>query len=204
MPKVTPVAKRTHPVWLLIAGPSGVGKTTLVEGLQRAHPDEVVGVVTATTRARRPEETEGVQYFFLSTEEFAKREKAGEFLETIERNQVRYGTLKSEILKKLGAGKNLVMHIDWRGSRKIREFVAAEKNFEGAVVGVFVRPPSLEALRERLVRRARNTPAEIEARLKAAREDLEHAGEFDFSFQSGTPAEDAACAEKIYRKMTGR
>jgi guanylate kinase len=196
---------RNRDLWLLVSGPSGVGKSTLIEQMLGVYFPKMQGavvcldgVVTATTRPMRAGEREGRPYYFLSEEEFKRKETAGEFVETIERHGAFYGTLKSEVKKRLEARHDLIMHIDWRGKQKLEEAAKREAWMKNALVSVFVMPESLEALRTRLERRGRNTFDEIQQRLKTATEDLSHAGEYDYVFTSGSYEEDLYRMKAIY------
>lgn len=187
-----------RPLWLLIAGPSGVGKTTLIEQMVASYKPKVQMVITATTRSMRVGEKEGAPYYFMSDEVFDKRQAEGDFIETIQRHNFRYGSLRSEIKNKLAAKTDLVMHVDWQGRQKIIESVADSVLMKKSVVSVFLQPESIDALRLRLQKRGRNTPEEIEARLATAAEELTHAGEFDYSFVSTTYEQDFNQLKAIY------
>ncbi len=159
---------------LVITGPSGVGKGTLIRSLLSRLPELRLSV-SATTRAPRPGEQDGREYHFLSDEEFDRRLAAGEFLEHATYAGNRYGTLRSE----LGRGPSgeggelgpLVLEIELEGARQVREALPEATQ-------VFIRPPSLEELRERLVGRGADAPDVIEARLAEAERELAAEGEF--------------------------
>jgi guanylate kinase len=153
---------------LVITGPSGVGKGTLIRLLLDRFPGMALSV-SATTRAPRPGEEDGVDYRFLSPEEFQRRIDAGEFLEWAEYAGHRYGTLKSELERDADP---LVLEIEVQGARKVRERVPE-------ATSVFIAPPSDEALRTRLVGRGSDDPEQIERRLAVAREELAARDEFD-------------------------
>ncbi|PIE23701.1 MAG: guanylate kinase [Planctomycetota bacterium] len=154
----------------VISGPSGSGKTTICRAL--LEDERVVLSVSATTRKKRPMETEGVDYFFLSPEDFAQRVERGEFLEWAEYNGNRYGTLRSEVGRKLGQGKTVILEIEVQGTRKLRD-AGIEASF------VFIMPPGLEELERRL--RARKTEDEetIQRRLAIASEEMNMAHLYD-------------------------
>jgi guanylate kinase len=145
-----------------------VGKGTLIKGLLERAPGLQLAV-SATTREPREGEVNGVDYHFLSAEDFDRRARRGEFVEHAEYAGNRYGTLKSE-LERPAAG--IVLEIDVQGARQVREHLPE-------AVLIFIEPPSFEDLKRRLAARASDSPDVIERRLAAAREELEAAGEFD-------------------------
>jgi guanylate kinase len=145
-----------------------VGKGTLIKGLLERAPGLQLAV-SATTREPREAEVNGVDYHFLSEEDFDRRVRGGEFVEHAEYAGNRYGTLKSE-LERPAAG--IVLEIDVQGARQVRERLPE-------AVLIFIEPPSFEDLKRRLSARASDRPDVIERRLAAAREELEAAGEFD-------------------------
>jgi guanylate kinase len=127
--------------------------------------------VSATTRRPRPGETEGVAYHFLTNEEFERRVAAGDFVEWAEYSGRRYGTLRSELDRRLAAGIPVVLEIEVQGARQVRETVPE-------AIQVFVRPPSLEALRNRLVGRGTDDSDEVDRRLRVAEQELAAQDEF--------------------------
>ena len=153
---------------LVITGPSGVGKGTLIRLLLDRFPRMALSV-SATTRPPRPGEVDGVDYHFLSPEEFQHRIDAGEFLEWAEYAGNRYGTLRSELDRD---AHPLVLEIELQGARQVRERVPD-------AVSVFIAPPSEEALRTRLVGRGSDAPEQIDRRLEVARDELAAEDEFD-------------------------
>jgi len=153
----------------VITGPSGVGKGTLIRALLERFPGFKLSV-SATTRRPRPGERDGVDYHFLSQEEFQRRLDAGEFLEHAEYAGNRYGTLRSEIERADGA---LVLEIEVQGARQVREALPEAKQ-------VFIAPPNEEALRLRLATRGTDTPEQVDRRLDTARRELEARSEFQY------------------------
>ena len=153
---------------LVITGPSGVGKGTLIRLLLDRFPEMKLSV-SATTRGPRPGEHDGVEYHFLSPEQFQERIDADEFLEWAEYAGNRYGTLRSELERD---AHPLVLEIEVQGARQVRERVPE-------AVSVFIAPPSDEALRTRLVGRGSDDPDQIERRLAVARAELAAREEFD-------------------------
>jgi guanylate kinase len=154
----------------VITGPSGVGKGTLIRGLMEQLPDLQLSV-SATTRAPRPGEREGVDYHFLSREEFERKVSAGEFVEHAGYAGRSYGTLRSELEERVRAGAPVVLEIEVQGARQVRASVPD-------AVQVFIAPPSLEVLRTRLIGRGTDDPEEVERRLRVAAEELTAQPEF--------------------------
>ncbi|HEX4838049.1 MAG TPA: guanylate kinase [Solirubrobacteraceae bacterium] len=155
---------------LVITGPSGVGKGTLIRGLMERLPQLELSV-SATTRAPRPGEEDGVDYHFLPSEEFERRVRAGEFVEHADYAGRRYGTLRSELAKRMLHGAAVVLEIEVQGARQVRETVPS-------AVQIFIAPPSLEALRTRLIGRGTDDAQEVERRLGVAEKELAAQSEF--------------------------
>lgn len=154
----------------VITGPSGVGKGTLIRTLRERHPELGLSV-SATTRDPRPGEEDGVDYHFLTDAEFAARIAAGDFVEHAGYSGRRYGTLRSELERRLAAGEPVVLEIELQGARQVRESMPE-------ALQVFIAPPSPEALRSRLVGRGTDSPEAIERRLEVAEEELAAQHEF--------------------------
>jgi guanylate kinase len=155
---------------IVITGPSGVGKGTLIRSLLDRIP-ELELAVSATTRRPRPGETHGSDYWFLSEEEFDRRVREGAFVEHAEYSGRRYGTLRSELETRGSAGRPVLLEIEVQGARQIREAMPE-------TVQVFIAPPSKEALRARLIGRGTDDPEQVEARLRTAEQELAAQGEF--------------------------
>jgi len=154
----------------VITGPSGVGKGTLIRALLERVPELELSV-SATTRRPRPGETQGVDYWFLSDVEFEERVAAGDFVEWAEYSGRRYGTLRSQLEDRVRAGVPVVLEIEVQGARQVRETVPD-------AVQVFIAPPSLDALKVRLVGRGTDDPEEVERRLQVATDELAAQHEF--------------------------
>ena len=154
----------------VITGPSGVGKGTLIRML-RDRVDELALSTSATTRAPRAGEEDGLDYHFLSREEFARRADANEFLEHAAYSGNRYGTLRSEVERRLAAGESVVLEIEVQGARQVRAAMPE-------AVLVFIAPPDPTALRERLERRGTDRPEAIDERLRTAEIELDAQQEF--------------------------
>jgi guanylate kinase len=154
----------------VITGPSGVGKGTLIARLRERVPELELSV-SATTRAPRPGEREGVDYHFLGPERFQSHVDAGDFLEHATYSGNRYGTLRSEVDGRLGDGRPVVLEIELQGARQVRDAMPE-------AVAVFIAPPSREALRERLEARGTDTAEQVEQRLRTAEQELDAQSEF--------------------------
>jgi guanylate kinase len=157
---------------IVIAAPSGAGKTSLVNALLASDPGLRLSV-SHTTRKRRPTEQEGREYHFVSVPEFERLRDAGEFLEHARVFDNLYGTSRAFVEQQLTAGHDVVLEIDWQGARQVRRAMPQ-------CVSVFILPPSRAALAERLARRATDTPEVIERRLADAAGDMSHYREFDY------------------------
>lgn len=158
---------------IVISGPSGAGKSSFVHELLRLHTDLVYSV-SATSRARREHEVEGTDYFFLEREDFRARIERGEFAEWAEVHGELYGTLRSQIDAALAAGRNVLLDIDVQGGRAVRRIYA-----DG--VFLFILPPSLARLEERLRGRGTDSEERIRLRLENARREIALAHEYDYA-----------------------
>src|SRR5205807_6411226 len=154
----------------VITGPSGAGKGTLIRGLLERVPELELSV-SATTRNPRPGEVDGEDYHFLTAAEFARRVAAGEFVEHATYSGNRYGTLRSELERRLRAGAGVVLEIEVQGARQVRAAMPE-------AVAVFIAPPSRGALRARLVGRGTDSSEQVDARLRTAERELEAQPEF--------------------------
>ena len=160
---------------IIFSAPSGSGKSTLVNYLMEQHPElQLAFSISCTSRAPRGKEKNGVEYFFLSPEEFKKKIANDEFLEYEEVYEDRfYGTLKSQVEVQSLAGQNVVFDVDVKGGVNIK------KHYGSRALSVFIQPPSVEELRNRLVGRATDAPEVIEQRLNKAEYELSFADKFD-------------------------
>jgi guanylate kinase len=156
----------------VITGPSGVGKGTLIRLLRERVPELALSV-SATTREPRAGEQDGVDYHFLTDEQFARGIEEGAFVEWAEYSGRRYGTLRSELRRHLDAGRPVVLEIEVQGARQVR--VAMPE-----AVQIFIEPPDGEALKDRLVGRGTDDPDAIARRLAVAEDELAAAGEFQY------------------------
>jgi len=154
----------------VITGPSGVGKGTLIRALLDRVPALELSV-SATTRPPRPGEEDGVHYHFLTPEDFAARVQAGGFVEHAVYSGNHYGTLRSELDRRLAEGRPVVLEIEVQGARQVRAALPD-------AVAVFIAPPSREALRTRLIGRGTDTAEQVQERLRTADRELEAQSEF--------------------------
>jgi guanylate kinase len=154
----------------VITGPSGVGKGTLIRGLLEQVPGLELSV-SATTREPRPGERNAIDYHFLTPEQFADHVAAGDFVEHATYSGNMYGTLRSELERRVGAGVPVVLEIEVQGARQVRQAIPE-------AVAVFIAPPSLEGLRTRLVGRGTDSPEQVDERLRTAEAELEARSEF--------------------------
>lgn len=176
-------------VLLLLAGPSGVGKSTLCDRLVAEVPG-FERVITATTRQPRPNEVNGRDYHFLSQEEFDRRQAAGDFLEWAwVHKDDRYGTLKSAVVDRL-PHTNLVANLDVQGVQSVRVAAQDLPLLRNRLVTVFVAPDSLAVLRERLQGRGPVSAAELDRRLQSAKVELHERDSYDYVIHSGTKEQD--------------
>ena len=155
----------------IVAAPSGAGKTTLVKLLLAEDPVRLS--ISHTTRMPRAGEENGVAYHFVSVADFKAMVAAGDFLEWAEVHGNFYGTSKSWIANELAAGRDVLLEIDWQGAQQVRKIFAQ-------AVGVFILPPSMEELTQRLTGRGTDSAEVIERRLVAAQDEMRHVGEFDY------------------------
>lgn len=158
---------------IIFSAPSGAGKSTIIRYLLQ-QPLNLSFSVSATSRPPRGTERDGVEYFFLTPEEFRRRIAAGDFLEYEEvYRDCFYGTLKSQVEKQLQAGQNVVLDVDVAGGCNIK------KLYGGRALSVFIQPPSVEELRRRLAARGTDSPQAVESRLAKAAYELGFATRFD-------------------------
>jgi guanylate kinase len=154
----------------VITGPSGVGKGTLIRRLREALPELALST-SATTREPREGEEDGVDYHFLTSEDFARRAERNEFLEHAAYSGNRYGTLRSEVERRLAEGESVVLEIEVQGARQVRAAMPE-------AVLVFIAPPTPETLRERLEDRGTDSAEAVAERLRTAEIELDAQEEF--------------------------
>ncbi len=179
----------TSPLLVIISAPSGGGKTTLCQQLLAARPG-MTRAVTCTTRPPREGEKDGIDYYFLTADSFLKRVQAGNFLEHATVYGHSYGTLKAEVLGKLRQGKDVLLNVDVQGAATIRDRAQDDLELRRALVTVFLTPPSIGILENRLRKRGTDSPAVIQKRLGVARQEIAQWKNFDYLLVSDTIQED--------------
>jgi guanylate kinase len=157
----------------VITAPSGAGKTSLIDAVMREDPTLKISV-SFTTRPPRRGEKNGVDYHFVDERTFLAMRERGEFLESAEVHGYRYGTSKRVIVDALARGEDLILEIDWQGAQQVRRIYPR-------CIGIFIVPPSIEELERRMRLRGQDADAVIRRRLQNAREELSHAGEFQYA-----------------------
>jgi guanylate kinase len=156
----------------VVAAPSGGGKTSLTRALLEREPGIRLSV-SYTTRPPRPGEVEGIDYHFVTADRFAALKSAGEFLEHARVHGNWYATSATWLKAQVDSGRDVLLEIDWQGALQVRKLVPES-------VHIFILPPSLSSLRERLVRRGQDNEETIARRLSAAREEMRHCVDFDY------------------------
>ena len=156
----------------VIAAPSGAGKTSLTRALLERDPSILLSV-SYTTRPPRSGELDGVAYHFVTPERFRELRDSGEFLEHAQVHGNWYATSATWLQAQISAGRDVLLEIDWQGAAQVRRIIAGS-------VHVFILPPSLASLEERLVRRGQDDQPTIARRLMTAREEMRHCGDFDY------------------------
>ena len=174
-PQGTPLLGRGRGRLIIVSAPSGSGKSTIVQWLMKEHPElKLYFSISCTSRAPRGTEQNGVEYFFLTPEEFRQRIENNEFLEFEEVYQDRfYGTLKQQVERQREQGQNVVFDVDVKGGINIKKYYGDE------ALSLFIQPPSVEELRKRLEGRATDTPEAIAERLAKAEYEMTFAPQFD-------------------------
>ncbi|MFN7086439.1 MAG: guanylate kinase [Burkholderiales bacterium] len=183
----------------VVSAPSGAGKTSLVAALLAADP-QIRKSVSYTTRAPRPGEINGRDYHFVTVEEFRRMQQNGEFLESAQVHGNYYGTSHQWVSSELRQGCDILLEIDWQGAAQVRKLIPE-------TIGIFILPPSFDALLARLNKRAQDTPEVIAQRLRNAREEISHVGEFEYVIINedfNRAAQDLVCIIRAERLKLAR
>jgi guanylate kinase len=166
-----------QPKLIVISAPSGTGKTSVIKEILKLNQDKLIFSVSATTRPKRANEIDGVDYYFLTEDEFKKKIENDEFIEWERIYDYYYGTLKSEIERARKLGKNILFELDVNGSLKLK------KLYPNAHL-IFIVPPSIEELENRLRKRNTETPETLKKRIERAKMELEKAKYFDYEVKN--------------------
>ncbi len=156
----------------VLSSPSGAGKSTIARMILESD-DGIAMSVSATTRPKRPGETEGVDYHFVTDDEFDRMRESGAFLEWAHVFGYRYGTLRNEVLKAIENGRDVLLDIDWQGTQQL-------KQVDPDIVRVFILPPSMQELERRLRSRGTDTEEVIQGRMARATAEISHWAEYDY------------------------
>jgi len=160
---------------IIVSSPSGAGKSTLCDHLRQDEGERLWMSVSATTRPRRSSEVDGQDYHFVRRQQFERMAEHGEFLEYAEVFGNLYGTPRAAVEECLAEGRDVLFDIDWQGAKQIRENVR-----QAHVVSIFILPPSMQALEERLRRRAEDDQETVDLRMAQARREIEHWQEYEY------------------------
>jgi len=183
----------------VIAAPSGAGKTSLTRALLEREPSIRLSV-SYTTRPPRSGERDGVDYHFVTTDDFARLKDAGEFLEYAHVHGNWYATSATWLKAQVQSGQDVLLEIDWQGAAQVRTLIPSS-------VHVFILPPSLQSLEERLIRRGQDEAATIARRVEAAREEIRHCEDFNYVIINqdfATAVEDLNAIVRASRLRTGQ
>lgn len=176
---------------IILSGPSGAGKGTVCQAATAHNPNLKISI-SATTRAPRGEEQNGVEYFFLDKADFEKKIEEDAFLEYAKVHDHYYGTPKAHVLQMLDEGTDVILEIDVQGAAQIKEKL-------GFGVLIFIAPPSIQVLKERLVNRKTDSDAQIQLRMKNALTELQQAEHYDYVIVNDTVDQAVADLEAIIR-----
>lgn len=179
---------------IVISAPSGSGKTSVMKEILKLNTDGLTFSVSATTRERRPNETNGVEYYFLTEEEFKRKLDNDEFVEWENIYGDYYGTLKSEVDRLLQGDKSILFELDVNGSLQLKK-IYPEANL------IFIVPPSIEVLEDRLKNRNTETPDKLAKRIERAKMELDKAKYFDFEVKNYELADAVIEVNKIVQKL---
>ena len=186
-------------VLVVISAPSGCGKTSTIDRLLKRHP-EWTRSISATTRAPRVGEKDGEDYFFMSTKDFKEMEVGGGFLETAQVFDNSYGTPKAPVMKALDEKRIMLFAIDVQGMKKIKKALDSKL----PLLTIFVLPPSVKILRERLEGRKTETPEQIDKRIEMAQDEIKEAGHYEMTVLNQnleqTVFDIETCIEKYQKK----
>lgn len=182
----------------VVSGPAGSGKTTLCDRMIKELSPRIQRVITATTRPPRQGEAHGIDYFFLSQQEFEDAVNQGKFYEHAKVHSYNYGILKDEIKSKLAQNIDLLINLDVQGAETLRIAAQADLDLKKRIVSVFIMPPTVEVLQTRLQGRGLDDEDEIERRLQVAQKEVQYWKSYDYCIPTQTKEEDFACLLSLY------
>ncbi len=191
-------AELSKSIVLIISGPAGSGKTTLCDQLTQHYREQIMRVVTTTTRAPRKNEEDGIDYHFLTREAFEDGIRTDAFYEWAEVHGNLYGTGKAGVREGLQANRDLLLNIDVQGAHTFRQTAVEDPLLQGRLASVFIRPASIEQLHQRLKGRGSDTPESIARRLEAAQAEIRQSEAFDHVIVSDSREADYRALEQIY------
>ncbi|MFL2937920.1 MAG: guanylate kinase [Opitutales bacterium] len=182
----------------IISGPAGVGKTTLCDRLLIDYTEDLKRVITVTTREPRVGEVDGVDYYFLSKQEFERKKSQKAFLENEIIHGNEYGVLRETVLGGLSDVPNLLLNIDVKGARTIQKAFGRNSSNTGNLISIFISPASIEVLQERLRIRGTDSGEEIRKRMETARQELRSVGFFNYNIRSQDRENDYSQIRQIF------
>lgn len=186
---------------IAISGPAAVGKTTICDRLIKEFSPRLKRLVTATTRPPRTGEADGVDYFFLSTNEFQKKLSDDSFLEHENIHGNMYGILKESILDAQAEEINLLLNIDVNGASSLRNFCSENTILKGQLITIFLKPSSMDQLVLRMQKRASESAEQMRLRLDNAEEEIRREGEFDYVLKSRDKESDYQRVKDLYEEL---
>ena len=181
---------------VIVSAPSGGGKTTMCQKIVETNPN-AARAITCTTRKPREGERDGIDYYFLEEATFMKRVERGEFLEHATVYGNHYGTLKAEVFDRLRGGQDVLLSVDVQGAATVRAKAQEDPDLRRTLVSVFITPPSIEILAQRLSNRATDTAEVIAHRLSTARREIAEWKNYDYLILSTSIAEDVRRMQAI-------
>jgi guanylate kinase len=196
LPSISEYSNNSRGRLIVISGPAGVGKTTLCERLVEDF-DHIRRLVTTTSRPPRGEEVDGVDYHFVSPQQFEKMIDNNEFIEWAKVHGRYYGSQRRHIEQALNEGNDLLLNIDVQGAQAFRKKMRDDPVLQAELLSVFIQPLSIEQIADRLKNRATDDEAEIARRLHTAREEIRQASEFDYQITSDSRENDYLELKKI-------